>query len=75
MHVATTADAGATQANGKAFGLENIISQLETMAGEEEAGMKDITISYFAAEGSEIWEKIWGPLKRGEVPKIDSGIS
>jgi len=71
VHVATTADAGATQANGKAFGLENVISQLETMAGGAEAGMKNVRISYFAAEGSEIWEKIWGPLKRGEVPRID----
>jgi m7GpppX diphosphatase len=63
--VATTADAGATQATGKAFGLENVISQLETMAGGDEAGMKDVSISYFAAEGSEIWEKIWGSVKRG----------
>jgi m7GpppX diphosphatase len=71
--VATTADAGATQANGKAFGLENVISQLETMAGDDEAGMKHASISYFVAEGSEIWEKIWGPLKSGQVPKINSG--
>jgi m7GpppX diphosphatase len=72
--VATTADAGATQANGKAFGLENIISQLETMGGGAKAGMKDVSISYFAAEGSEIWEKIWGPLKRGDAPMIVSGL-
>jgi m7GpppX diphosphatase len=73
VHVATTADAGSTQANGKAFGLENVISQLETMAGGDKAGMKNVSISYFAAEGSEIWEKIWGPLKRGEIHKIESG--
>lgn len=72
--MATTADAGATQANGKAFGLENVISQLETMAGGAEAGMKNVSISYFAAEGSEIWEKMWGPLKRGEEPVIDSRL-
>jgi len=72
VHVATTADAGPTQANGKAFGLENIISQLDTMAGSDEAGMKDVSISYFAAEGSEIWENIWGPLKSGKVPNIDN---
>ena len=41
------------------------------MAGGEEAGMKNVSISYFGAEGSEIWEKIWGPLKRGEVPKVE----
>jgi m7GpppX diphosphatase len=62
--VATTADAGATQATGKAFGLENVISQLETMAGGDEAGMKDVSISYSAAEGSEIWEKIWGSVEK-----------
>ena len=51
VHVATTTDAGATQATGKAFGLENVISQLETMGGGNEVGMKDVDISYFAAEG------------------------
>ena len=68
--MATTADAGVTQAVGKAFGLENLISQLETMTGDEETGMKDVSVSYFAAEGSEIWEKIWGPLKRKEVLEV-----
>lgn len=42
------------------------------MAGGSEAGMRDGSISYFTAEGSEIWEKIWGPLKRGEVLEIES---
>lgn len=75
VHVATTTDAGATQANGKAFGLESVISQVETMSGGDAAGMKDVSISYFVAEGSEIWEKIWGPLKSGETSKVASGSS
>jgi len=41
------------------------------MAGGEDAGMKNVSISYFATEGSEIWEKIWGPLKRGKISTVE----
>lgn len=58
---------GNTQATGKAFGLENIISQLETMGGDEEVGMADTTLTYFLGEASEVWEVVFGPLKRGEL--------
>lgn len=59
-------EAGATQATGKAFGLENIISQLETMSGDDEASMADVSLSYFLGEASELWTNIYEPLKRGE---------
>jgi m7GpppX diphosphatase len=58
-------EAGTTQATGKAFGLENIIAQLEGMGGREEAGMADVSLTYFLGEASELWEVIFGPLKEG----------
>ncbi|OJD19396.1 hypothetical protein AJ78_00666 [Emergomyces pasteurianus Ep9510] len=63
-------EAGTTQSTGKAFGLENLISQLETMGGGPDAGMADVSLSYFMGEGSELWQTIFGPLKRGEKPKV-----
>ncbi|KAJ6028837.1 hypothetical protein N7540_004413 [Penicillium herquei] len=58
-------EAGATQATGKAFGLENIISQLETMAGGDDASMADVSLTYYLGEASELWENIFAPLKNG----------
>ncbi|KLJ12029.1 hypothetical protein EMPG_12864 [Blastomyces silverae] len=63
-------EGGSTQSTGKAFGLENIISQLETMGGGPDAGMADVSLSYFMGEESELWKTVFGPLKRGEQPKI-----
>ncbi|BCR92424.1 putative mRNA decapping hydrolase [Aspergillus chevalieri] len=65
-------EAGATQATGKAFGLENIISQLETMSGDEYASMADASLSYFVGEASELWTSIFGPLKQGQKPAIEN---
>ena len=59
-------EAGSTQATGKAFGLENIISQLETMDSRLEAGMADVDLTYYIGEASELWTEIFEPLKRGE---------
>ena len=59
-------EAGATQATGKAFGLENLISQLETLSGGEEASMADVSLTYYLGEASELWTEIYAPLKRGE---------
>lgn len=56
-------EAGSTQAIGKAFGLENIISQLETLSGGMEAGMADIDLTYSLGEASELWTEIFLPLK------------
>lgn len=61
-------EAGATQATGKAFGLENLISQLETMAGGEDASMADVDLTYFLGEASELWTDIFTPLKQGKQP-------
>ncbi|EED21961.1 mRNA decapping hydrolase, putative [Talaromyces stipitatus ATCC 10500] len=59
-------EAGQTQAVGKAFGLENIIGQLEAIAGDDEAGMADVSLSYFLGEASELWSTVYEPLKKGE---------
>jgi m7GpppX diphosphatase len=65
-------DAGATQATGKAFGLENIISQLESLPDDRnphkedaDPGMADVSITYFLGEASELWDEVFGPLKKG----------
>ncbi|KAL4980842.1 HIT-like domain-containing protein, partial [Aspergillus desertorum] len=62
-------EAGATQATGKAFGLENLISQLETLSGDEEASMADVSLTYYLGEASELWTDIYAPLKHGEKPR------
>ncbi|EAS35407.1 mRNA decapping hydrolase [Coccidioides immitis RS] len=61
-------EAGTTQSTGKAFGLENLISQLDAMAGDADASMADVPVSFFLGESSELWTSIFGPLKRGETP-------
>lgn len=63
-------EAGTTQATGKAFGLENIISQLETIGGDDGAGMADVSLTYFLGEASELWTGIFGKLKAGETPSL-----
>ncbi len=62
VHVAL--EAGATQATGKAIGLESIMAQLESMAGDEESGMDGIELHYSVGEASELWTDIFEPLKR-----------
>lgn len=57
-------EAGATQATGKAVGLESIIGQLETMDGDEEAGMDRVTMCYTLGEASDLWAGVYEPLKR-----------
>lgn len=57
-------EAGATQATGKAVGLESIIEQLEAMQGDDETGMDAITLGYTLGEASELWTEIFEPLKR-----------
>ncbi|KKK15470.1 hypothetical protein P175DRAFT_0460495 [Aspergillus ochraceoroseus IBT 24754] len=63
-------EAGSTQATGKAFGLENIIAQLETLSGDEEASMADISLTYFLGEASELWTSVYSPLKQGTKPGL-----
>lgn len=64
-------EAGSTQATGKALGLENIVSQLETMAGGEDPGIHDASLTYHLGERSELWEKVYLPLKEGREVEVD----
>ncbi|KAJ5990121.1 hypothetical protein N7499_010648 [Penicillium canescens] len=61
-------EAGTTQSTGKAFGLENLISQLEMMDGDESASMADVDLTYFLGEANELWTDIFEPLKQGKQP-------
>jgi m7GpppX diphosphatase len=65
-------EAGKTQATGKAFVPENIISQLETPSGGDDAGMADVSLMYFLGEASELWMGLFGELKAGE--SLGSGL-
>ncbi|KAI4823192.1 scavenger mRNA decapping enzyme [Aureobasidium sp. EXF-8845] len=56
-------EAGATQAVGKALSLDNIISQLATMAGDDGAGMDKVDLSFTLGEASELWTDVFLPLK------------
>jgi m7GpppX diphosphatase len=58
-------EAGATQAVGKAFGLENLIGQLEGMADGK--SMADVSMGYHLGEASELWKEVFGPLKEGRL--------
>jgi len=58
-------EATSTQATGKAFGLENLISQLETMAGGPEASMADVDMTYHLGTQSDLWTEIFLPLTKG----------
>ena len=62
-------EAGSTQATGKAFGLENIISQLENLSGGIDASMADIDLTYSVGEASELWTEIFLPLKNRVMEK------
>lgn len=63
-------DATGTQAVGKALGLDNVISQLDTMAEDHEAGMHMVDLSYTVGEANELWTKIYQPLKEGRQPSV-----
>ncbi len=63
VHVAL--EAGATQATGKAVGLDSIIETLKVMAGGEDAGMEALTLTYTLGEASELWVDVYEPLKSG----------
>lgn len=57
-------ESGATQATGKAVGLESIIGTLEAMDGDEEAGMERLDMCYTVGEASELWTGIFEPIKK-----------
>ncbi|KAL5115662.1 hypothetical protein ACEQ8H_006461 [Pleosporales sp. CAS-2024a] len=54
----------------KALGLDNTVSQLEAMAGGDEAGMHDVSLTYHLGERSELWEKVYLPLKQGRQVNV-----
>ncbi|KAL8720055.1 MAG: hypothetical protein Q9225_003023 [Loekoesia sp. 1 TL-2023] len=54
-----------TQAIGKAFGLENLISQLVTMSGGPDAGMADVSLTYVLGDAHDLWLEVFQPLKTG----------
>ena len=56
-------EANATQIVGKAFGLENLISQLESMPDKANASMADVDLTYSLGEASELWTEVFRPLK------------
>ncbi|KAI2615671.1 scavenger mRNA decapping enzyme [Hypoxylon sp. NC1633] len=56
-------EATATQSVGKAIGLDSIIEQLDSMAGDEETGMDSISLSFTVGESSDLWKDIFEPLK------------
>lgn len=63
-------EAGATQAVGKALSLDNIVSQLATMAGDDSAGMESADLTFTLGEASELWTEIFLPLKEGRKPAV-----
>lgn len=68
VHVAL--EAGATQATGKAVGLESIMETLRAMGGgsddddDDDKGMDAVSMSYTLGEASELWTEVYEPLKR-----------
>ena len=69
VHVVNVAaEANATQATGKAIGLESVIELLEAMdpAVGEEKGMEAVSLSYSIGEAHELWTEVFAPLKLGD---------
>lgn len=57
-------EAGATQATGKAVGLESILETLRAMdPADDDAGMDRLSMSYTLGEASELWNEVFGPIK------------
>jgi len=68
-------EAGTTQSVGKAFSLENLISQLEYVvpgSDGQEGGMHMVDLSYFLGEESELWKKCFGRLKNSEEVNLNN---
>jgi m7GpppX diphosphatase len=61
VHVAL--EAGATQATGKAVGLDLIVEILEAMRDGDENGMDGVSLSFSLGEESELWREVFEPLK------------
>ncbi|KAF8537557.1 HIT-like domain-containing protein [Trichophaea hybrida] len=65
IHVVSIShDGGAGQAVGKALLLPNVISQLDTMGGGEDAGFAQVEFTYFLGEESELWQNVFAKLPK-----------
>ena len=60
-------EATSTQSIGKALSLEGVISQLETMADDDDASMADATITCYLGTQSDLWNEVFLPLKEGRL--------
>ncbi|KAI9827254.1 MAG: hypothetical protein M1832_005392 [Thelocarpon impressellum] len=61
VHVVHAAlDPGATQATGKAFGLENTLAWLAGLP--DGAGLADVSLTYTLGDRSPLWTDVFGPL-------------
>lgn len=69
-------EAGATQATGKAVGLESIMETLRAMdPADEDAGMDRLALSYTLGEASELWNEVFGPLKAKAAAAAPAGTA
>jgi hypothetical protein len=57
-----SSDVGFTQSVGKAIGYESIIPQLQTMVGNNDAGIISALITNNIGEADEVWSKVLEPL-------------
>ncbi|KAI5291947.1 hypothetical protein KEM55_008213, partial [Ascosphaera atra] len=54
------------QAIGKAITMEDIISRLESLPGDE--GMAGVSMTYWVGEFSDLWNEVYEPTKaKGET--------
>lgn len=68
IHVVSIShDGGGGQATGKAILFQNLIGQLETMAGGDDAGFEDVELTYILGEESDLWQNVFSKLKKGEL--------
>lgn len=63
VHVMLEAEGG-TQSVGKAWELGGLIATLEGLRRDDQ-GLDGVDVSYVVGEESELWKKLWGPLKNG----------
>lgn len=61
--VSISHDGGLGQSAGRAFLLGNIISQLETMTGED-SGLADVELTVVLGEESELWQTVFKYLRQ-----------
>jgi m7GpppX diphosphatase len=64
---------GGTQSIGKAWELGVLISTLAAMP-DDDNGLHEVDMSYVVGEESELWKKLWAPLKEGTEVSLNSHI-